>query len=191
MTSNTPYQVYSGQIEPELLDAIESICNRQRLMKGTVGAGQGDLNESYRNSDIAFLPEGHWTMGLLYHFAAVANAQAWRYDIAAPSPVQLTRYGAGQFYNWHRDSGGEPPQARMVRKISVILQLSDPSTYEGGTVEFKLGEETDEPRIVPALEAKSRGSVIVFPSWLPHRVTEVTNGERRSLVNWVVGPPFR
>jgi PKHD-type hydroxylase len=36
-----------------------------------------------------------------------------------------------------------------------------------------------------------RGSIMFFPSFLLHRVAEVTEGKRKSLVGWVTGPKFR
>ena len=38
---------------------------------------------------------------------------------------------------------------------------------------------------------KAQGSVLVFPSYLVHRVSEITKGTRRSLVNWIEGPRWR
>jgi PKHD-type hydroxylase len=72
------------------------------------------------------------------------------------------------------------------RKLSLIIQLTDPSEYEGGDFQF----DSDIPQPDPA-EIKQRGTVIVFPSFLRHRVTPVTSGVRRSLVSWVEGPKFR
>jgi PKHD-type hydroxylase len=69
-------------------------------------------------------------------------------------------------------------------QMSVTIQLSDPSDYEGGDMEFLCG-----PEIVTA--AKPIGTAIVFPSYIMHRVTPVTRGLRRSVVAWVSGPPYR
>ena len=40
-------------------------------------------------------------------------------------------------------------------------------------------------------EIRPQGSVIVFPSFVWHRVTPVTKGTRYSLVLWTCGQPFR
>ena len=42
-----------------------------------------------------------------------------------------------------------------------------------------------------AKEILSKGSIIVFPSFLWHRVKPVTKGIRYSLVMWNVGGPFK
>ena len=54
--------------------------------------------------------------------------------------------------------------------------------FEGG--DFEIRGKDDR---VPKLE---EGSIIVFPSFLEHRVTPVTEGIRYSLVSWFVGPPY-
>ena len=70
------------------------------------------------------------------------------------------------------------------RKLSLSVQLTDPADYDGGDLEFvnHLGNED---------EFRKQGSIIVFPSYLSHRVTTVTRGARRSMIAWVFGPPFR
>jgi len=76
----------------------------------------------------------------------------------------------------------------MFRKLSLIVQLSDEKSYEGGTFEIK--SVTGEPLDVPE-NALSRGSVIVFPSYLEHRIAPVISGVRHSLVGWYHGDPFK
>jgi PKHD-type hydroxylase len=38
---------------------------------------------------------------------------------------------------------------------------------------------------------RRKGTVIVFPSFMMHRVTEITEGQRNSIVGWISGPPYR
>ncbi len=170
---------------------MNDVVERLRPIPATIGGGGGEVRQDYRDSAVAFFPEGHWIMGMMFHFGAIANSQNWRLDLSGPSPVQFTVYRENQFYDWHLDVGGEPPQARSVRKISVVMQLSDPTEYEGGELEFKLDAETERARVITAEEARPAGSIVVFPSYIPHRVRPVTKGVRRSLVCWLVGPPFR
>lgn len=97
-------------------------------------------------------------------------------------PLQYGVYETGGHYTWHMDHGpgGKP---RPVRKLSFTLQLSDPAEYEGGELEILGDQRTAMPR--------DRGTLIVFPSYLSHRVKPVRSGTRRSLVGWVCGPDFR
>jgi PKHD-type hydroxylase len=70
--------------------------------------------------------------------------------------------------------------------MSIVIQLTDPSEYEGGDFEI----DSQYPQL-PKEEIREKGSVLVFPSFIPHRVTPVTKGVRRSLVSWIEGPKFR
>ena len=91
----------------------------------------------------------------------------------------------GGNYNWHRDEkfDGMGPH----RKLSLVIQLTDPSEYEGGGFEFD-GDVHDRPD--PSL-LKSKGTIIVFPSYIKHRAAPVTKGRRESLAAWVEGPGFK
>ena len=108
-------------------------------------------------------------------------------------------YKLNQFYDWHCDSNELPynkPNDKNVhgkiRKLSVTVSLSDESEYEGGDFEFDFRNDdrgSDQPRICK--EIRPKGSVVVFPSFVWHRVKPVTSGTRYSLVIWNLGWPFR
>jgi len=97
-------------------------------------------------------------------------------------PAQFTEYPKGGFYDWHMDldvnGAFEPP----VRKISMTILLSDPSTFKGGELEFM------EKNKIPDLK---QGQAIFFASFIRHRVAPVKKGMRRSLVMWFGGTPFK
>lgn len=150
------------------------------LAPGAVDSGRGD---QIRDVDVAFvMPDesSRWVFERLAEVLAQANQDAFRFDLEGfRQGFQVSRYAAGQHYGWHLDLG-PGPGAR--RKLSITLQLSDPSDYDGGDLEFR----------VPDIAAsRARGSMTVFPSWTVHRVSPVTRGERWSLVSWISGPRFR
>lgn len=70
------------------------------------------------------------------------------------------------------------------RKLSMVIQLSDPSEYEGGELLLHLGNN-------PTRIERKKGLAVFFPSYILHEVTPVTKGERYSLVAWVHGKPFK
>lgn len=73
--------------------------------------------------------------------------------------------------------------ANYVRKISASVILTDPKEYEGGEFELVPHGVADSP-----LKFKpKKGEIIFFSSFMPHRVTPVTEGIRKSLVCWVMG----
>jgi predicted 2-oxoglutarate/Fe(II)-dependent dioxygenase YbiX len=94
------------------------------------------------------------------------------------SELQLARYDSTDqgFYNWHTDFSG----ARPLRKLSITIQLSNSEDYEGGDLELMYDKE-------PYKLDRSRGTFLVFPSFMLHRVTPVTRGTRWSLVAWIGG----
>ena len=96
-------------------------------------------------------------------------------------PGQFTHYPTGGFYDWHMDNDIIGKLQPPVRKISMTLLLSDPSTFEGGELEFMSKGKTAK------LE---QGQAMFFASWLQHRVKPVIRGERSSLVMWFGGPSF-
>ena len=96
--------------------------------------------------------------------------------------AQFTHYLTGGFYDWHMDNDVQGKHQPPVRKISMTLLLSDPSTFEGGELEIMSKGKTAKLK---------QGQAIFFASWLQHRVKPVTQGERKSLVMWFGGPSFK
>ena len=115
------------------------------------------------------------------------NGSCFNVDITqAIDQIQFTEYDA-QYkgrYDWHHDIDWGNDK-NYDRKLSIVVQLSDGDDYEGCNFEFS---EVQSP---PAEQFRQQGSVLVFPSYLTHRVTEITKGTRRSLVAWVRGPRWR
>ena len=79
-------------------------------------------------------------------------------------PGQFTHYPAGGFYEWHMDNDVVGKHQPPVRKISMTLLLSDPSTFEGGELEFMSDGKTAKLK---------QGQAVFFASWLQHRVKPV------------------
>ena len=96
--------------------------------------------------------------------------------------AQYTEYPEGGFYDWHVDNdvncANEPP----VRKISMTILLSPENEFEGGDLE--LVKEGQAAKI-------KQGQAIFFASFIRHRVAPVTKGNRKSLVMWFGGTPFK
>jgi PKHD-type hydroxylase len=96
--------------------------------------------------------------------------------------AQFTEYPKGGFYDWHMDLDVNGQHEPPIRKISMTILLSDPSTFKGGHLEFM------EKNKIPELK---QGQAIFFASFIRHRVAPVTKGIRRSLVMWFGGTPFK
>ena len=105
------------------------------------------------------------------------NAARYRFAIKGLDPLQVIRYETGAFFQEHTDIG---VAGAAHRKVSLILQLSDPKNYDGGDLVL------NNRQVVP----REQGSGCIFPSWVPHEVRPVTRGLRYSLVTWALGDYF-
>jgi PKHD-type hydroxylase len=131
------------------------------------------------------LPDQGWVMDRLVGLIAEANRETFRFELDEfAESAQVATYDAGRegHFGWHSDIGDGPLARR--RKLTMVIQLSDPTDYEGGRLEIM-----PSANIVTADTAQ--GTATVFPSYLLHRVTPVTSGIRRSLTIWAHGPAFR
>lgn len=145
---------------------------------GSDGSYEPDLRLSQTNWIEDLEPE---LCDKIVHHILRINDEAFGFDIYPMiSELQFTTYKEGGFYDWHVDhyTGGTPSN----RKLSIVIQLSDPADYEGG--EFALYNHTFD-------DCKKQGSMIVFPSFTLHRACPVTAGTRYSLVTWIHGQNFR
>lgn len=144
-----------------------------------------DLNEKKRKTNISWAEPGTEIFDTVYDYIKAANeGGGWYYDISGMEPVQIGQYTDGGYYGWHSDMDN-PCVEGYQRKLSCSVQLSDPDTYEGGDL---ILENTQGTQFVAP---RQKGSVIVFPSFLKHRVTPVTKGVRYSAVGWMRGPAFK
>ena len=153
-----------------------------------------------RDSNIVWLAE-NWIYKELHPFIRQASANAgWNFQWDWSEPCQFTKYNKGQYYDWHCDSWegsynkpNDPNSHGKIRKLSVTLSLSDEKDYKGGELEFDLrNKDPDKKRnTMVCKEIKPKGSMVIFPSFLWHRVKPVTKGSRYSLVIWNLGEPFK
>ena len=150
-----------------------------------------DENLKVRSSSIAWMDD-NWLYETIEPFIQEANKQAgWNFDWVGSEKCQFTIYKENQFYDWHQDSHSKPLDGH-IRKLSVTVSLEDGDKYEGGNLEFDLRNREDSKSVILSAEqARKKGSIIVFPSFVWHRVTPVTKGTRYSLVIWSVGPSFK
>ena len=139
----------------------------------------------HRDTGIIWIKPDRLINRAFYGFVKEANDNFFHYDLDGHEVLQLSKYEENGHYKWHTDNPNLSEQTDVIRKLSASIQLSDPSTYEGG--EFQLYD--GETPIVP--EIKNQGSVIVFDARDWHRVTPITSGVRYSLVMWAVGPRFK
>lgn len=110
-----------------------------------------------------------------------SNFDNFNYDLIGISEYpQLVSYEKDDFCNWHRDI----TQGNVIRKLTAIVQLSDPTSYQGGNV---LEFETSEVNLC----LKDRGSASIFSSFITSSVRPIESGTCHQLMFWTTGPNFR
>ena len=173
-------------LSDEMVDTFRASLSDDALNDGTVG-DEGVVLTSMRRAKCIFIEPSRFcdVFTTVKSLIATANSSYFNFDLFDMAEgIQYTEYHASDkgFYDWHMDVGGG---TKSRRKLSIVVQLSDPSEYDGG--ELQMHTEARDPVTI----GKDKGLAVVFPSYLLHRVTPVTRGVRRSLVAWVDGPPFR
>ena len=150
--------------------------------------GDGARDSDVRNSKITFLH------GALNHldiyteilkFISEVNKHHFDFQLDGIESPQLTEYDSlyqGE-YKPHKDSFQN--EQGITRKLSMVVQITPPDSYEGGLLQFPDIKGYDSSLTM------EQGTAIVFPSYLLHGVTPVTSGKRKSLVVWANGQPFR
>lgn len=182
------WEVWSAALSTAECDQIIKRSKNYDEVEATVGFSdtlRSDL--AYRTSSIRWLnanAEG-LIIRRIMEMVLASNRTNFGVEIDAPYEIQFTEYRATNkgHYDWHQDVWLESPRP-YARKLSVVVQLSAPVEYDGGRFEF-FGAPS------PGDEFLAQGSVLIFPSFLQHRVLPVTAGLRRSLVTWVEGPNWR
>ena len=189
------HEVHPGVFTPAQCRRILRIGAGLPLDDGGLEGSDGQVqDEELRAADVAWIPPASDTRWIFDKLAVVATRANRRYgfDLTGfEEDLQFTCYDRrGVFYTWHQD-GLDGPVAH--RKLSLVLQLSDPDDYDGAELElFQAVADLDETDLADLADrSRAQGTVVVFPSFEYHRVTPLRRGTRHSLVAWLSGPPFR
>jgi len=171
--------------EPQELNTLQEIA-RSAQDPVLVGPGSlGTVSDNVRRSNLKWVHNSRetlWIYHKLSHHVSNLNSRFFQFKLTGfGEALQFTNYNSTDhgMYNWHVDFGGI-----CSRKLSIVLQLSDPADYEGGSLQLNTGNSE-----IITIE-KRRGMLVAFPSWTLHQVTPVTQGTRQSLVAWLTGPRF-
>jgi PKHD-type hydroxylase len=190
------YELHHGVFTPKQCQRIIERGLQEQASEGGLEGVDGDevLDTTVRDSTTAWLPPADDTDWIYSKLARVAQKANRRYEFALTGfeeNLQFTVYDRpGAFYTWHQD-GLDGPVAH--RKLSMVVQLTDPEQYRGAELQFfDVAEDYDEELLDAFTESSTRqGTVVVFPSLEYHRVLPLRSGVRYSLVSWVSGPAFR
>ena len=211
MNISNYYWYFKSAIPPKICDDIIKYgLTQAETMARTGGYGDKELTKDQvrdmkkkRNSDLVWLNDS-WIYKELHPYIHQANKIAgWNFEWDRSESCQFTKYKHNQYYDWHCDSWDKPynkkegdPDNGKIRKLSMTCQLTDSSEYEGGELEFDFRNydphmREENKHLKQAKEILPKGSIIVFPSFVWHRVKPITSGTRYSLVMWSIGNPFK
>jgi len=173
--------VYRERIPTDICDIIVQEFKDREYNHGMVGSGY--FNDKSRLVKTIPISKDHWCLGILMYFGFDANIENFQYKVTHLDFTNFLIYEPGMFYAPHNDISSNVNDPTHLRKLTVILQLSDDSDYEGGNI---LLYSNLKPYTMP----RTKGSIIVFDSSLTHCVSKLTKGIRYSLCGWISGPPF-
>ena len=180
---------WQGLFSDSELDAMVRLGDSLALEKAELSGG-GLGYENIRATKVAWVPREPRTEQLYLRIEEAVlhlNARYFRFDLSGLVDFQYALYGGteGGHFDWHKDYGRDPSDpGQEPRKLTLSLQLSAPSDYEGCELQVRGGHQIDTA-------PKERGTLIAFPANVLHQVTPIISGVRRALVVWAVGPEFR
>lgn len=187
------WQMYRSLWTPEACSEVIELGKKLQLTEATVGHEEGvALTDDWRRSRVGWAyPNTDGWEGVFKELSQCfieTNLNCFGFDVSHLKEIQFTEYDAEYegHYDWHIDTGWMDPRPSQ-RKLSMVVQLSDPTEYEGGDFEMKPPMHSSP---LPE-QLRERGTILLFPSFVQHRVAPVSKGTRYSLVAWMEGPQFR
>jgi PKHD-type hydroxylase len=182
------YCYYTGVFDEDqiqgIIDLGNSLPQGNAYIGGDSGAGIEDPNT--RVTTLSWVPANEntaWLYRMLTDAVQMANEKWFGFDLNHIESLQFSIYNVGGFYDKHIDHHFQGA-GQLPRKLSFVMQLTDPSEYEGGKT---LIHNSKDPWPIP----QEKGTITFFPSYTLHEVTPITKGTRKALVGWVHGPRMK
>lgn len=180
------YEVWgmAQELSPEMCQDITDECLRFPSEEAKVSNSSNNVTGKVRDSHVRWVDSPR-VMSLLDHYTRMANRESFGVDVDRIYSAQFTEYHGDRrhYFDWHGDTMWTNNPHALDRKLTTIVQLTPRSNYEGGELQIaNLNLDTG---------LHEQGSIIVFLSFMSHRVTPVTEGCRNSLVSWMEGPVWR
>lgn len=185
-----PFVCDDNFLNDDEIKTILEYCSRYEMITGQAGG------ETARNSQILFVSrndETQWLYDKFENLLKGVNDVFYQFNLIGFPPIQYGEYDASYNgkYDWHMDMQvGKDiyKDNEKTRKLSITVLLNEPGVdFQGG--EFEISSSFSERKGIEETELK-KGTAIVFPSFMIHRVKPVIEGKRKSLVIWAEGPRF-
>lgn len=184
-----PFCCWNNLFTDDELIKIQDIVSDNELQDSTISNHETEYE--VRKSKINFHTRNENTSWIFDRFNFIVdqtNNDVYQFNLWGYDSFQYSEYHSDDdgHYNWHQDLafGGLDYTSR---KLSLVLLLNDPTTdFSGGEFQVHFGNNNMESTI-----SFDKGGVVLFPSFLNHRVAKVTSGIRKSITLWVTGPKFK
>ena len=194
MLLNYNYWYFKKAVPIKTCNKILKACRKKNIEQATTFKG---MDKTKRNCKVAWTND-EWIYDIINPFIYSANKNAsWNFQWDWNESSQFTIYEKGHYYGWHKDQikplqSGDKNIKGKIRKLSLTLQLTDKTEYEGGDFQFRWIKDGTKGSLntITIDDAKDMGTIIIFPSFTWHQVLPITKGKRESLVNWSLGKPF-
>jgi len=164
---------------------IISFANGREPLKGGIHNNEGKVTKDSKIRSVDVYPiydteDMRWLYEIIYETVLTYNNNYFCFDILGIfHDLQLLKYNKGDLYDYHFDlAEGEYSN----RKLGVTILLSN--DFEGGELIINTGQ--------PHTIELGLGDMVLFPSYVLHKIKPITKGERWALVTWIQGiEPFK
>ena len=170
-------------LTPDQCDMIRQDAEIIGMKRAPVLAKDGrnvvSLNRTCSSCWIPKALHHNWIYNYVWALAQETNDKHYQFAISDLQQLQILRYKPMQWFKWHFDT-----YDGSYRKLTMVINLSDPSTYLGGGLQVEADWENGDKSSV-------QGAASFFPSWIKHRARAPLFGERWVLVAWITGAAWR
>ena len=176
------YKVQSAALSDDIIKRISALALEQPSEDARIFTSDETM-QHLRSCTVRWIKDA-WLQDLLWTYVEAANRQCFQVELQNRAEMQVVEYSAAEsnYYDWHQDVQWYG-QSDFDRKLSVTIQLSDELSYQGGDFEFE--------DVQTNADFRSKGTVLIFPSYLRHKIHPVSQGTRRALVAWFYGTRWR
>ena len=175
---NKHFHIFEKALPKEFCEYLIKSIDWDKSDTAKVNKNNHEIDKNARITNI-YWEELLSPIGCVVQSYIVEANKYWGYNIQRLEKVQMSQYGLGGHYDWHMDS--KAPVNNEQRKLSISILLND--NFEGGKLEIESNKDENV--------LKCQGDIVVFPSFLQHRVLPVTDGTRYTAVSWAYGLTFR
>jgi hypothetical protein len=169
-------------VTPAFCDKLIQEYSKSEVEKlpPTIGGGEGSINLDIRNVQRLQLPLYAGIGATLTAIGLNVNNDIWKYTITHSNQSEFLMYDVKGKYETHVDTFHQ--HSNETRKLTILVFLND--DFEGGRFYIQNSHNRTYPE-------QKKGTVLIFPSFMPHGVEPITKGVRYSIVTWMVGPYFK